>query len=67
MFRLTHLDDPASGPRPSVGEPVRAGVTPLGRVRDFSRVADQELAQFTADAGNHVHMELIRTDSALVQ
>lgn len=68
MLRLTHLDDPASGPRPSVGEPVRAGITPLGRVRDFSRVAEQELAQFTADAGNHVDMELIRTtDSALVQ
>ena len=33
-----------------MGTPVRAGVTPLGRVRDFSGVAGQELPQFTADA-----------------
>jgi murein DD-endopeptidase MepM/ murein hydrolase activator NlpD len=66
VLRITHLDPPATGEVPSVGTPVRAGVTPIGRVRDFSGVAQQELAQFTSDSGNHVHMELIRTDSSLL-
>jgi hypothetical protein len=66
LLRLTHLEEPASGERPSVGTPVRAGVTPLGRVRDFSGVAEQELAQFTSDDGNHVHMELVRTEAGLI-
>jgi hypothetical protein len=66
LLRLTHLEEPASGERPRVGTPVRAGVTPLGRVRDFSAVAGQELSQFTSDAGNHVHMELIRTEAGLI-
>jgi len=66
VLRMTHLEEPADGVRPSVGTPVRAGVTPLGRVRDFSAVADQELAQFTSDSGNHVHMELIRTEADLI-
>lgn len=61
MVRVTHLDPPVVGDRPDVGESVSAGVTAIGRVRDFSTVAEQELARFTADSGNHVHMELIRT------
>jgi len=66
VLRLTHLDEPASGERPSVGTPLRAGVTALGRVRDFSTVARQEIAEFTSDNGNHVHMELIRTEAGLL-
>jgi murein DD-endopeptidase MepM/ murein hydrolase activator NlpD len=66
VLRLTHLDEPASGERPSVGTPVRAGQTPLGRVRDFSPVAQQEIAEFTNDSGNHVHMELVRTEADLI-
>jgi murein DD-endopeptidase MepM/ murein hydrolase activator NlpD len=66
VLRLTHLDEPASGVRPSVGTPVRAGTTPLGRVRDFSAVARQELSAFTSDNGNHVHMELVRTEADLI-
>lgn len=66
VLRLTHLDLPADGGTPSVGTAVRAGVTPLGRVRDFSGVAEQEISRFTADSGNHVHMELIRTEAGLV-
>ncbi len=65
VLRMTHLDEPSAGARPNVGTPVRAGVTPLGRVRDFSGVAQQELAQFTADAGNHVDIELVRTQAGL--
>ena len=64
-LRMTHLDDPVSDPRPSVGSPVRAGVTPLGRVLEFSDVAEQELSRFTADAGNHVDLELLRSEAAL--
>ena len=45
---------------------VRAGQTPLGRVRDFSPVAQQEIAEFTNDSGNHVHMELVRTTADLI-
>jgi murein DD-endopeptidase MepM/ murein hydrolase activator NlpD len=66
VLRLTHLDPPTAGDLPSVGDAVRAGVTPLGRVRDFSNVAEQELSHFTSDSGNHVHMELIRTEAGLI-
>jgi hypothetical protein len=66
VLRLTHLDEPVNAPRPSVGTPVRAGATPLGRVRDFSPVARQEIAEFTNDSGNHVHMELVRTEADLI-
>lgn len=66
VLRVTHLDDPGTGERPSVGTPVRAGVTPLGTVHDFTGVAEQELSQFTSDAGNHVDLELVRTEAALI-
>lgn len=65
VVRMTHLDEPARGPRPRVGEAVQAGETLVGRVRDFSEVGRQELAQFTSDNGNHVHLELIRTEADL--
>lgn len=65
LVRVTHLDDPERGGRLSVGDPVQAGETLLGRVRDFSSVGRQELAQFTSDSGNHVHMEVIRTRADL--
>src|SRR5262245_46836772 len=66
VLRLTHLDEPANAERPSVGTPVRAGATPLGRIRDFSPVARQEISEFTSDSGNHVHMELVRTEGDLI-
>ena len=66
VLRIAHLGDRDVGERPSVGTPVRAGVTPLGTVHDFSDVAEQELSQFTSDAGNHVDMALIRTEAALI-
>jgi len=66
VLRITHLGDPDTGERPSVGTQVRAGVTPLGTVHDFSGVIDQELSQFTSDSGNHVDLELIRTQAALI-
>ncbi len=66
VLRVTHLGDRDNGERPSVGTPVRAGVTPLGTVHDFSGVVEQELSQYTSDAGNHVNLELIRTQAALI-
>jgi hypothetical protein len=66
MLRVTHLEESDTGVRPNVGTPVRAGVTPLGRVRDFSTVARQELSEFTSDAGNHEHMERNRAHAGLI-
>ncbi|MEQ8833694.1 MAG: M23 family metallopeptidase [Miltoncostaeaceae bacterium] len=65
VVRMTHLDDPERGGRLRVGQGVQAGETLVGRVRDFTAVGRQELAQFTSDAGNHVHIELIRTQADL--
>jgi len=66
VLRVTHLDELPDDTRPNVGTPVRAGVTELGRVRDFSGVAKQEISRFTADAGNHVDLSLVRTEAALI-
>jgi hypothetical protein len=44
-----------------VGEAVAAGVTVVGRVRDFSGVAVQQLSRHTSDSGNHVDLELVRS------
>ena len=66
VLRVTHLGERDNGERPSVGTPVRAGVTPLGAVHDFTGVVEQELSQFTSDSGNHVDLELIRTQAALI-
>ena len=64
--RPSSLDEPVNAERPSVGTPVRAGTTPLGRVRDFSPVARQEISELTSDSGNHLHMELVRTEADLI-
>jgi hypothetical protein len=67
VVQLTHLETPAGGSAPTVGSPVRAGLAPpVGQVSDFSRVADQELAQYTSDSGNHVHIEVVRLGGDLV-
>jgi hypothetical protein len=41
-----------------VGTTVSAAKTKLGSVVDLSKVLTQELAKFTSDAGNHVHIEV---------
>jgi murein DD-endopeptidase MepM/ murein hydrolase activator NlpD len=63
LVRITHLDAPAKFEVPKVGTPVASGVTEIGRVADFSSVVEQEIAQFTNDSGNHVHIEMIRAGS----
>jgi hypothetical protein len=42
----------------TVGRQVTAARTEIGRVIDLSKVITQELAKFTSDAGNHVHVEV---------
>lgn len=58
---LTHIGPHDGSPLPAVGQAVRAGQTPLGEVIDLSGVVDQELARYTADVGNHVAIEVVRT------
>jgi hypothetical protein len=62
---ITHLDPPEGADPPSVGSAVTAGSTVLGRVRDFSAVGPQQIAQYTADAGNHVHIEVVHSGAGL--
>jgi hypothetical protein len=42
----------------AVGTPVFAAKTELGVVVDLSKVLSQEVAKYTSDAGNHVHIEV---------
>jgi hypothetical protein len=66
VVTMNHLDAPPDGDAPTVGTPVRAASgAAIGTVRDFSEVAEQELARYTSDSGNHVHLELVRTGSRL--
>lgn len=62
VVMVTHVEDHPGTPRPSVGEAVQAGRTPLGQVPDLSGVFEQEISRFTADAGNHVSIEVARLD-----
>lgn len=61
VLRMTHLEAGGASERPTVGTAVRAGATVLGQVRDFSPIAEQELAEFSHDEGNHTHLEMVRT------
>jgi murein DD-endopeptidase MepM/ murein hydrolase activator NlpD len=63
VVTLNHLEAVTGRRPPSVGHPVQAGVTVLGRVRDFTGVVKQEISRYTSDSGNHVHIEVLRTGS----
>ena len=52
------LTNVAPAPGVVVGTTVSAAKTKLGSVVDLSKVLTQELAKFTSDAGNHVHIEV---------
>jgi hypothetical protein len=52
------LTNVAPAPGIVVGTTVSAAKTKLGSVVDLSKVLTQELAKFTSDAGNHVHIEV---------
>jgi len=55
IVTLTNL---RTAPEIAVGDQVIAARTRLGTVIDLSRVITQELAKYTSDAGNHVHLEV---------
>jgi hypothetical protein len=61
---VTHLVAHPGGPAPKVGQAVQSGVTPLGQVIDLSGVEQQDISQFSGDAGNHVAIELVRMANA---
>lgn len=48
----------AADPTLAIGKPLRAGVTRVGGIIDFSKLQKQKLAQYTQDAGNHVTIEV---------
>jgi hypothetical protein len=58
---VTHVEAHPGTPTPGVGQAVRAGITPLGQVRDMGGVMEQEISRYTGDAGNHVTIEVVRT------
>ena len=47
-----------------VGKQVTAAETKLGTVIDLSTVINQELANYTSDAGNHAHIEVDRAPAS---
>ena len=42
----------------TLGQPVKAGVTRIGSVRQLDGCVEQQLGRFTYDAGNHLHMQV---------
>ncbi len=55
LLTLTNVD---KAPSLAVGASVSAATSVLGSVADLSTVLTQDVAKFTSDAGNHVHIEL---------
>jgi hypothetical protein len=56
LLVVTHL----KRPRVKIGDDVRAGQTVLGRLRGFPTVVQQDLRQYTADAGDHLQLVMLR-------
>ncbi len=42
----------------TLGQPVRAGETRLGSVRQLDGCIEQQLSRYTYDSGNHLHMQV---------
>jgi hypothetical protein len=61
MVTLTNVN---REPSIAVGANVSAGQTKLGTVADLSKVLQQDVARFTSDAGNHVHIEVSQEPAA---
>ena len=51
MTHMTNLEA-------SLGQPVRAGETRLGAVRELDGCVEQQLSQYTYDSGNHLHIQV---------
>ncbi len=56
LLVITHM----AKPRVHVGDELSAGTTILGAVRGFPTEVQQEIRQFTNDAGDHVQMTAVR-------
>jgi hypothetical protein len=78
IVRVRHIEgipeDRRAGPvckvgglaKPNVGEPVTAGITCIGQVRDATdllQAARPEVARYVSGSGNHMHMEVLRVGS----
>lgn len=78
VVRVRHIEgipaDRRAGPvckvgsldTPNVGEPVDAGITCIGQVRDATDLVDvarPEVAKYVSGPGSHVHMEVVRVGS----
>lgn len=57
---LIHVDDVSV----AVGDRVEGGVTRLARVRKMSDKTDLQLAAYTRNGGDHVHVQINRVDSS---
>jgi hypothetical protein len=55
---IVTLTNVQRAPAIAVGADVSAAVTRLGAVADLSKAMSQDVAKFTSDAGNHVHIEV---------
>jgi hypothetical protein len=51
---IIHIDKLTVKP----GDPVTAGVTPIGVVRKLSDRVDHQLGDYTRDGGDHIHVQL---------
>jgi hypothetical protein len=58
----------SADPSLRIGQQVTASQEPtlLGTVADLSKVLKMELAHYTADAGNHAHIELRPTPALTI-
>jgi hypothetical protein len=56
LLVVTHV----ARPRVKIGDDVLAGQTLLGRLRGFPATVQQDLRQYTADAGDHVQLVTLR-------
>jgi hypothetical protein len=56
LLVVTHL----ARPRVRIGDDVRSGQTPLARLRGFPSAVHQDLQQYTADAGDHLQLVVLR-------
>ncbi|MBE0429632.1 MAG: M23 family metallopeptidase [Thermoleophilia bacterium] len=54
MVVMTHLGNIQA----TLGQPVKAGITKIGAVRQLDGCLEQNLGSYTYDSGNHLHMQV---------
>lgn len=63
MVVMTHIGNIQA----TLGQPVKAGVTRIGAVRKLDGCTEQQMARFTYDSGNHLHMQVEMLNNSLLQ